>query len=108
MRKTLSLLFVLILILMVSGIGLSDEKKDKAESLFESLKKRSQDEYIPAICFIFIHLIRGEKDEALKWLERSCEDHDSLLYFLRAWPQDFLCIPDDPEFQAVLKKYGLA
>jgi len=82
-------------------------KKDKAESLFESLKERSQDEYVPSICFIFIHLIRGEKGKALKWLERSCEDHDSLLSWLRNWPQDFARIPDDPEFQAVLKKYGL-
>ncbi len=82
-------------------------KEDEAEKLFESLKKRSRDEYVPPICFFYMHQFRGEKDKAFEWLERACKEHDSWLTWMRVIPIDFLRIPDEPKYQDLLKKYGL-
>ncbi|MBA7579439.1 hypothetical protein ES708_21310 [subsurface metagenome] len=46
--------------------------KAKAERLFDSLKKRSRDEYVLPICFYLIHKVRGDKDKAFEWLKRAC------------------------------------
>ena len=49
---------------LVSGYYLIG-KKDKADKLFESLKKRTETEYVPATTFYLIHRFRGEEDLAL-------------------------------------------
>jgi TolB-like protein/Tfp pilus assembly protein PilF len=79
-------------------------EKEKADRLFESLKKRSEVEYIPATTIYLIHRVRGEEALALEWLMKSCNDHDTLLPWFRAHP--FL-IPKDSKYMAVLKEAGL-
>jgi len=82
-------------------------KKVEAEKIFDSLEKRSRDEYVPSLCFFYIHLIQGEKDKALEWLKRACKERDSFLPYMRIFPVDFLRIPDEPKYQELLKKYGM-
>jgi len=82
-------------------------EKVEAEELFEILKKRSGNEYVPPLFFFYIHLVRREKDKSLEWLERACKEHDSWPVYMRVIPVDFLRIPDEPEYQDLLKKYGL-
>jgi TolB-like protein/Tfp pilus assembly protein PilF len=94
---------ITVLALMYFEIGRTVE----AEKLFESLKSRLKDEYIPPISFFLNHLIRGEKDKALEWLERACREHDSLLPYMRVYPADIFRIPDEPEYQDLLNKYGV-
>ena len=81
--------------------------KAKAEKLFDSLKQRSRDEYVPPICFYLIHKVRGDQDKAFKWLERACNEHDSPLPWVRVVPIESWRIPDEPRFKALLKKAGL-
>jgi tetratricopeptide (TPR) repeat protein len=82
-------------------------KKARAEKLFESLKKRSQQEYIPPMCFFYLHLFRGDLDQASQWLEKACEESDSFLPWVLVTPHERNRIPDDPRFNTPLKKYGL-
>jgi len=82
-------------------------KKDQADKLFDNLKKRSKTEYIQAICIYLIHSVRGEQDLAFEWLERACKEHDSYLPWFRFVPSDMVRIPDDPRYNALLKKYGV-
>lgn len=56
---------------------------------------------------LFIHLFRGDRDKALEWLERACEERDSWLPSFLDWPIKSHSIPDDPVFNEILKKYGL-
>jgi TolB-like protein/Tfp pilus assembly protein PilF len=77
-------------------------KKDQADKLFESLKKRSETEYIPATSIYLIHRIRGEKEMALEWLKRACIEHDTSLLWYRARQ-----IRKDSQYMAVLKEMGL-
>ncbi len=82
-------------------------KKDQAEKLIDNLKKRSRTEYIQPICFYMFHCTRGEQDLALEWLERACKEHDSFLPWFRFLPNDATRIPDEPRYNALMKKYGI-
>ena len=82
-------------------------KKDQSEKLLNSLKKRSETEYVPATCFYIIYRYRGEEDLAFEWLERACNEHDSFLSTYRFSPDDVIRIPDEPRYKELLKKFGL-
>ena len=79
-------------------------EKDKADRLFESLKTRSETEYVPATSLYLIHRVRGEEALALDFLKKACNEHDSFLVWFRAHP--FL-IPEGSKYMALLKEMGL-
>jgi serine/threonine protein kinase/Flp pilus assembly protein TadD len=82
-------------------------RKVEAEKLFESLKDRSKDEYVPPLCFFYIHRVQGEKEMAFEWMEQACQESDIFLSAFRVFPVDFLRLPDEPEYMDLFKKYGL-
>ncbi len=82
-------------------------EKAKTEKLFDSLKQRSRNEYVPPIYFYLIHRARGDQDQAFAWLERAFNEHDSFLPWFRVYPIDRYRIPDEPRFKALMKKAGL-
>ena len=82
-------------------------QKKRAKELFDSLKQRSNSEYISPMIFFYIHHFLGNEDHALKWVERACEERESLVVWARVHPVEEWRIPDTPKFNAVLKKYGL-
>jgi hypothetical protein len=79
-------------------------EKDKADRLFERLKKRSETEYVPATSLYLIHRVRGEESLALDFLKKACDEHDSFLVWFRAQP--FL-IPPGSKYMALVKEMGL-
>ena len=82
-------------------------KEAQAEMLFDNLKKRSVHEYVPPMCFFYMHLVRGNQDRAIEWLKTACEEHDSWLPWCRVNPVDSYRIPDEPRFKTLLRKAGL-
>ena len=82
-------------------------KKARAEKLFDSLRQRSRNEYVPPLAFFYIHLFQGEHDQAFEWLERACNERDSFLVWNRFLAIDSYRIPDEPRFKALLKKAGI-
>ena len=60
-----------------------------------------------AICFYLIYNILDEEDLAFEWLERACIEHDSFLPWFRYPSADAVRIPDNPRYNALMKKYGL-
>jgi len=79
-------------------------QKDKGDRIFDSLKKRSEIEYIPATTIFLIHKVRGEEEKALDWLRKACDDHDTLLPWFRAHP---LLVPEGSSYMKLLKEAGL-
>jgi hypothetical protein len=79
-------------------------KKDQGDRLFESLKKRSEIEYVPATTIFLIYKVRGEEEKALDWLRKACNDHDTLLPWFRAHP---LLVPEGSSYMKLLKEAGL-
>jgi TolB-like protein/Tfp pilus assembly protein PilF len=79
-------------------------ENDKADKLFDSLKKRSETEYVPATCFFTIYRIREEEDLAFEWLKRACTEHDTYLCQMRLSSYFF---PEGSKYMALLKEVGL-
>jgi serine/threonine-protein kinase len=79
----------------------------KAEGLFNSLKKRSKNEYVLPMCFFMYHRIQGDLDKAYNWLKQACKERDSRLVWWRIHPIKRYQIPDEPRFNELLKKVGL-
>ena len=77
-------------------------ENDRADELFDSLKERSETEYVPATFFYLIYLVRGEEDFAFEWLKRACKEHDTYLPVMRS-----LIIQAGSRYQALLKEVGL-
>jgi len=82
-------------------------KKALANKLFQSLRQRSNYEYISPTVSFYINHFQGDEDQALEWVKRACEERDSLLIYARVQPVQEHRIPDTPKFNAVLRKYGL-
>jgi hypothetical protein len=80
------------------------DKKDQSDELHESLKKRSESEYVPATSFFLIHSFRREEALALEALRRACINHDTFLPWLRVNP---LFIPEDSAYMTLLREAGL-
>jgi len=88
---------------LVSGYYLNGAK-DKADMLFEKLKKRTETEYVPPTSFYLIHKFKGEEDLAFEWLKRACTEHDTFLPLFRITPN---LIPESSRYIALLKEVGL-
>ncbi|UCE17198.1 MAG: protein kinase [Gemmatimonadota bacterium] len=82
-------------------------RNTQGEKLLKSLKQRLRHEYMPPMGFFYIHLVRGELELALDWLERACKERDSFLPWCRIIPIDSYRIPDDPRFRALLQEARL-
>jgi tetratricopeptide (TPR) repeat protein len=82
-------------------------KEVQGAELFENLKERSRHEYVPPMGFFYIHLARGEGDNALDCLEQACKQHDSFLPWCNVIPIECYRIPDEPRFRRLLDRAGL-
>ena len=82
-------------------------KKEQGENLFKALKERSKHEYLPPMGFYFIHLFRGQQDHAFEWFKRAFEQRDSFFMWCLDIPIKSYDVPDEPRFNALLKKVGV-
>jgi len=82
-------------------------KKAEGERLFQSLKRRSQHEYVPPMGLFYMYLARRELDQALFWLEQACIQHDNFLPWCNVIPIDCYRIPDEARFRTLLTRAGL-
>ena len=93
---------------MLLAVVLYDSgKKDEAEKIFERLKQRAKQEYVPPTSFFLMNLIQGKLGEAKEWLNRAGEEHDSYLCWMRIMPTDFYLNPGKSKIKALLKKTGI-
>ena len=89
--------------LLANAYG-SSGKQAEALKILEQLKEQSKQRYVQAFAFALVYLGLGDKEEALRWIERSYQDRagadiglirvDSLLDPLRG----------DPRFEALGEK----
>jgi TolB-like protein/Tfp pilus assembly protein PilF len=79
-------------------------RNEDARKLLDKLTRLSEQRYVPAYPLAVIHLALGDKDEALRWLEKSYQDHaDDVRRFIKVEP---LLDPlrGDPRFEALVQK----
>ena len=70
------------------------------------LAARSQRTHVPAVRVARLYAHAGDKEQALSWLQKACDERESPLIHLGvAWDWDFL--RSDPRFQDLLCRVGL-
>jgi serine/threonine-protein kinase len=78
---------------------------DRGDELFEKLRLRAEATYVPPTFIAWIHLTRGEVDQALRQLETAVGGLDPWLSFHRVMRPP--SAPDDPRIEALLEEVGL-
>lgn len=86
--------------------GLAGKKKN-AEGVLEKLQRAANKGFVAPVQFAWIYIGLGEKEEALKWLERAYDEQTATLNVLKVAPE-YDSLRDEPRFQKILKKMGLA
>jgi tetratricopeptide (TPR) repeat protein len=81
--------------------------RERAQHFLDSLKERARREYIPPTCFVYIHLARGETDEAFEWAKKASEERDGFFIWLRVRPVDSMQLPREPRIDELLDRLGL-
>jgi len=81
-------------------------KRRDARKVLETLKQRSDVEYVPPFCFAVIYAGLGDKDQAFAWLDRACEERSHWVAYLKTWPL-FDDLRADARFGALLGRVGL-
>jgi TolB-like protein/tetratricopeptide (TPR) repeat protein len=95
-----------ILAAMGHVFGLSGDHAS-ARGILAQLEARSREVYIPCTCFAIVHLGLGEHEQALDWLEKACAQREMTLITLKMHPI-YEALRNEPRFQAVLRRLGLA
>ena len=80
-------------------------RKDDALRIVAELVERSKECYVTPYVFALIYASMDEKDEALGWLQKACDEGVSDLIYLRVDP--FLDnLRSDPRFATLLESVG--
>ncbi|UCC84757.1 MAG: tetratricopeptide repeat protein [Gemmatimonadota bacterium] len=85
--------------------GASGQAEEAGEVLSE-LDTRRRERYVRSFCFALVHIGLGDLDEALDWLEKAYEEHDTWMVHLNIDPT-FDCLRSHPRFIALLKNVCL-
>jgi TolB-like protein/Tfp pilus assembly protein PilF len=77
--------------------------RSEAVKMLDQMKVESKDRYVPAYSFALVYLGLGDKEEALRWLERSYQEHFPEITRIKIEP---LLDPlrGDPRFEALANK----
>jgi eukaryotic-like serine/threonine-protein kinase len=67
------------------------------------LRLQQQKRYIRPGWVAEVYASLGDKDEAIRWLERGYREHDDFLALLKVWPA-FDELRSDPRFQALVRR----
>ena len=78
-----------------------------AQKVLQELTELSTKRYVSAFEFALSQSGRKEKEGALGWLEKACEERSSLLVFLKVWPM-FDSLRSEPRFKEIVRRVGLA
>ena len=74
----------------------------EAERILDQLNELSKKRYVPAYSFALVYLGLGNKEETLRWIEKSNQDHANLVYFKVEPLLDPL--RGDPRFEALVQR----
>jgi Flp pilus assembly protein TadD len=82
-------------------------RSEDAQRLLSSLTQLSEQQYATPVGIAAVHLALGEKEQALVWLEKAYQAHDSDLTGIATDPR-LRALHSDGHFQDLLRRVGLA
>ncbi len=80
-------------------------ERAQALAIIEELATNSENGFVPAPCSALVYTGLEERDQAFEWLEKSCEERNSRLAYLKV---EVLWDPlrSDPRFNQLLQRAG--
>lgn len=81
-------------------------KKAEANAELQKFVELSTKQFVPALHIARVYAGLGEKERAFEWLNRSYDERDFLLIYLRVDP-DFASLRSDPRFQDLILRMHL-
>ena len=91
------------------GLGITYAKmgrRDDARRILNQLIEKSRQQYVAADSIAAVYVALGEKDEALRWLDRAFEEHSGSFYSYMFRPE-FRPLRSDPRFADLLRRTGI-
>jgi len=82
-------------------------KREEALAILAKLTDESHRNTVPPYAMAILHVGLGNRDEALRWLEKSYQERDVRLVNLKVHPM-FDRVRSDPRFQDLLRRIGLS
>ena len=79
-------------------------RKAESDDALKKAIKQSEPDWPVSIAKVYA--FRGERDQAIAWLERAYQFHDEDLYFIKGDPQ-LRSLEADPRYKAFLRKMNL-
>ena len=80
-------------------------REPEAREILQSVIELSRTRYLPPEEIAAIYAALRDNDEAIRWLERACEEHSGPLHVI-AFSPDFRPLYADPRFADILRKIG--
>jgi hypothetical protein len=71
--------------------------------MLEDLQQRAKKRYVTPYWVAMVYAGRGEKEEALRWLEKAYEERSAWMAWLKMDPA-LDSLRSEPRFQAMLRK----
>src|SRR5205807_3546036 len=81
-------------------------RDDEARQILRGLEEDSKKRYVSPIAIALVHCGLGEKDQAIKWLEKACEEHAGGVTTIKVRPM-WASLRSEPRFIRLLDKMGL-
>ncbi|MCW3981539.1 MAG: protein kinase, partial [Candidatus Bathyarchaeota archaeon] len=78
-------------------------KKQEAETLLQELQERNKSGYVSPIYFAEVYVSFGNKDEAIKWLEKAHQEQSYGMLFIRIWPF-WDPLRSEPKFDQIIRR----
>src|SRR5262249_29215959 len=78
-------------------------KTARARSVLTSLREAAARSYVPSYWFALVHAGLGERDQALRYLERAYEERSTVLAYVLIDPR-LASLRDDPRFLALARR----
>src|SRR5258708_301377 len=82
-------------------------RRAEARRIADELEELRRKRYVPAYYLAFLYAGLEEKDRALSWLEKACEERSAWAAMMKVDPK-FAGILEEPRFQELLRRIGLA
>ena len=77
----------------------------RGRSVLGALRSAAAKSYVPSYYFAVVHAGLGQRDEALRYLERAYEERSTVLAYLTIDPR-LAPLRDDPRFHALARRLG--
>ena len=81
-------------------------RNDEARKMLRELEEDSRKRYVSPVAIALVHCGLGDKGQAIKWLERACEEHAGGVLGIKVRPL-WASLRSEPRFISLLDKMGL-